>query len=406
MDETIWPFAALRITTPMLELRYPDDDDLCALAHLAADGIHDPAAMPFYVPWTRADAPDLKRGLLQFGWGRRSSLDPDDWSLPFVVLRRRRSGRGAGRLREAVRGASGGRDRLVARCSDARVVGSARRCVPRCCTSRSTARRGRGAQRSFTDNPASAAVSRHNGYVAERRRDRRAGRCRRRGCSTGRCHAAVWNAGRRDDIAVEGLEACLPLLGAEPSAEAELVPLGVLHHDPAGAVAGSPLRGRLPSTREAPSATSPSDLGVGFTTREIDVHPVLGGLGLGHAEAEEVSHAATIRCGAPGEVVARFGELEPGTDDQKSASAAGSAQSRVTLKMNDDMRRVSRRARAAASATEGAPLRATSVSLRAEFTVEPFVAGAPGPHVLAAVEAATAARAHRRVRTVRQLGRG
>jgi uncharacterized protein YqgV (UPF0045/DUF77 family) len=28
------------------------------------------------------------------------------------------------------------------------------------------------------------------------------------------------------------------------------------------------------------------------------------------------------------------------------------------------------------------------VSLRVEFTVEPFVPGAPGPHVLAAVEAA------------------
>ena len=47
MDATIWPFAALRVTTPRLELRYPDDDDLVALAHLAAEGIHDPASMPF-----------------------------------------------------------------------------------------------------------------------------------------------------------------------------------------------------------------------------------------------------------------------------------------------------------------------------------------------------------------------
>lgn len=30
------------------------------------------------------------------------------------------------------------------------------------------------------------------------------------------------------------------------------------------------------------------------------------------------------------------------------------------------------------------------MTLRVEFTVEPFVAGAPGPHVLAAVEAAAA----------------
>jgi len=32
-----------------------------------------------------------------------------------------------------------------------------------------------------------------------------------------------------------------------------------------------------------------------------------------------------------------------------------------------------------------------AVALHAEFTVEPFTAGAPGPHVTAAVDAATAA---------------
>src|SRR5215207_3371741 len=85
MDATIWPFAALRIATPRLELRYPDDDDLVALAHLAAEGIHDPASMPFYVPWTRAESPELERNALQHSWGRRASLARDDWSLPFAV---------------------------------------------------------------------------------------------------------------------------------------------------------------------------------------------------------------------------------------------------------------------------------------------------------------------------------
>ena len=72
MDVDIWPFAALRITTPRLELRYPDDDDLVALAHLAVEGIHDPATMPFFVPWTRAEPDELERSVLQFSWGRRS----------------------------------------------------------------------------------------------------------------------------------------------------------------------------------------------------------------------------------------------------------------------------------------------------------------------------------------------
>ncbi len=72
MDATIWPFAALRIRTPRLELRYPDDDDLVALGHVAAEGIHDPAAMPFNVPWTRAEPEDLRRGVLQHAWGHRA----------------------------------------------------------------------------------------------------------------------------------------------------------------------------------------------------------------------------------------------------------------------------------------------------------------------------------------------
>src|SRR3954466_5212548 len=85
MDATIWPFAALRVATPRLELRYPDDHDLVALARLAVEGIHDPASMPFTTPWTRAESPELERNALQHSWGRRASLTRDDWSLPFAV---------------------------------------------------------------------------------------------------------------------------------------------------------------------------------------------------------------------------------------------------------------------------------------------------------------------------------
>ena len=50
---SIWPFFGLRIRTPRLELRYPSDGDLLAVAALAAEGIHEPDTMPFSVPWTR-----------------------------------------------------------------------------------------------------------------------------------------------------------------------------------------------------------------------------------------------------------------------------------------------------------------------------------------------------------------
>ena len=47
-----WPLAQLRLATPWLELRLPDEADLDALASLAAEGVHDPQTQPFAVPWT------------------------------------------------------------------------------------------------------------------------------------------------------------------------------------------------------------------------------------------------------------------------------------------------------------------------------------------------------------------
>jgi RimJ/RimL family protein N-acetyltransferase len=85
MSNPYWPLFDLRVRTPRVELRYPGDDDLATIATLAAEGIHDPDTMPFYVPWSRAESPALERGVLQFLWSRRGALSPDNWSLPFVV---------------------------------------------------------------------------------------------------------------------------------------------------------------------------------------------------------------------------------------------------------------------------------------------------------------------------------
>jgi len=66
---------------------------------------------------------------------------------------------------------------------------------------------------SFTDNPASAAVSRHHSYVANGEDI-----VVREGVAARLQHwvltSAVWSSHRRDDIEVEGLDACRPLLGA------------------------------------------------------------------------------------------------------------------------------------------------------------------------------------------------
>ena len=63
MVSTIWPLASLEVRTPSVTLRYVTDDLGFALAELAAQGVHDPATMPFTRPWTDVAAPELQRVL-------------------------------------------------------------------------------------------------------------------------------------------------------------------------------------------------------------------------------------------------------------------------------------------------------------------------------------------------------
>ncbi len=80
-----WPFFALRIGTPRLELRPPTDTDLDALIDLARRGVHDPATMPFTTPWTDVPSPDFEREALQYWWRCRAELSPQRWDLVFAV---------------------------------------------------------------------------------------------------------------------------------------------------------------------------------------------------------------------------------------------------------------------------------------------------------------------------------
>lgn len=82
-----WPLAGLRIATPQLELRWPSESDLLALATLAADGVHDPATQPFMVAWTDVGPAERARAVLQYQWGCRAAWTPADWTLELVVVR-------------------------------------------------------------------------------------------------------------------------------------------------------------------------------------------------------------------------------------------------------------------------------------------------------------------------------
>ncbi|WP_024876524.1 GNAT family N-acetyltransferase [Saccharomonospora piscinae] len=76
----------LRLRTPRLELRVPDDDDLSAMIEVALRGVHPPEVMPFRIPWTDQEPVELARGLAQHHWRMRAEWRPDSWCLLLCVV--------------------------------------------------------------------------------------------------------------------------------------------------------------------------------------------------------------------------------------------------------------------------------------------------------------------------------
>ncbi|CAN5318104.1 GNAT family protein [soil metagenome] len=82
---TAWPLWGLRVRTPRVELRCPDDDDLVALM-ARTDDVHDPGFQPFMNGWAMRPSPERERSLLQFHWRSRAQLVAEDWTLPLAVV--------------------------------------------------------------------------------------------------------------------------------------------------------------------------------------------------------------------------------------------------------------------------------------------------------------------------------
>lgn len=213
MANPYWPIADLVVRSPRLELRIPTDDELVVLARLAGEGIHDPGWMPL-MGWTDQPSPQLERGVLYWHWQQRGNWMPTAWNYnpvafvdgevagtqgmyanDFATLRtvetgswlgRRFQGQGLGtEMRAAVLHlAFAGLGALEARSGF------------------------------WHDNVPSRRVSEHLGYepVGERwllRRDVRDLQV------DVRLRREVWEARRREDIDLVGLEPCLELFGAE-----------------------------------------------------------------------------------------------------------------------------------------------------------------------------------------------
>ncbi|MDQ1402312.1 MAG: hypothetical protein QOG03_628 [Actinomycetota bacterium] len=218
MANPYWPFFDLKVRTPLVELRVPDDDDLVELANLSAKGVHSPDFMPFNIAWSIVPSPDRERGVLQWAWRQRGALSPDDWRLEFVVVKDSQvigaQGFGAQRfsLTRVINSGS-----WLGLAHQGQGVGKEMRQAML-----HLAFEGLGAEvaysAAFDDNLASIGVSRSVGYedngdeLSPRGEDA-VGRHIRFKIDRQR-----WLERRRDDIEIVGLDPCLPLLGITAAA--------------------------------------------------------------------------------------------------------------------------------------------------------------------------------------------
>lgn len=86
MGNDHWPLFDLEVQTPRLTLRYLDDALAEHLVAVAARGVHDPAVMPFLVPWTDRASPQMEQEAMRFYWRTRASVQPESWNLQFAVI--------------------------------------------------------------------------------------------------------------------------------------------------------------------------------------------------------------------------------------------------------------------------------------------------------------------------------
>lgn len=209
----IWPFFGLRIATPTVTLVYPNDEMIAALVGLADEGVHAPEATPFNSSWSLEPPAERAVSMAKFHWNARSTLSPDDWLLPFVTIVDDAivgSQGTAGNSFPTTRVASTGS--WLGQAHQGHGIGTEmRRAVLYLLFE------GLGAEVAesvaFADNERSRGVTEKLGYqpngeTVTVRGDGVAARSLRY-----RLERADWEATRPDDITIEGLEPCLPLLG-------------------------------------------------------------------------------------------------------------------------------------------------------------------------------------------------
>ncbi len=215
MPDAQWPLFDLRVCTPRLEIRLPNDADLYRLNELADHGVHEPSAMPFTIPWTDTPLPRRHRESLKFWWSARANWTPESWNFTGAVF-----------VDEAPVGVQGLMAKNFARLLTVETgswlglqhqgqgLGKEMRAAIL-----HLAFEGLGAiealSGAFHDNRASLATSKSLGY-AENGNRLMLRRDRSDRIIDLKLDRATWASRRRDDIVIEGLEACLEMFGAVP----------------------------------------------------------------------------------------------------------------------------------------------------------------------------------------------
>lgn len=207
-----FPFLNLRITTPNLELRFPDTEQLFAMGAVAAAGVHDPANLPFNVPWTDGTPEQVARSVVTFHWGQLSRITPERWSFPFAVLR---DGVVVGKQDVGAEDFAITREVGTGSWLGRRFQGKGTGTEMRAAVLH-FAFEGLGADSAtsgaFVDNPASLRVSRKLGY-AEDGLAVRAIQGRRRHMTRLRLSREAWERHRTVPVELHGLDECLPVMG-------------------------------------------------------------------------------------------------------------------------------------------------------------------------------------------------
>lgn len=208
-----WPLPGLRLRTGRLELRLPDAADLTALAGLAEAGVHYPGFQPFSVAWTDVEPAERAISTMRYHWSCWGSWQPSRWMLNLVTVLDGvvvgTQGMGAADfavLREVWTGS------WLGMRYQGQGIGTAMRAAVL-----ALAFEGLGAKfavsGAYVGNAASLAVSRKLGY-ADDGIERQMVRGKPHDMRRLRLDRASWQAHRTIEVAISGIEPCLPFFGA------------------------------------------------------------------------------------------------------------------------------------------------------------------------------------------------